>query len=113
MYICNAFSIQMLQSDSAVFVRELKVQDVLHLSERFGLQSAIGHADTAAVVSGLLGLDLPANRVNVQLGKKDRCVVAQLMGGRLPEGSTSLPESMQIKFFCVETWPIEEVDVIG
>lgn len=113
MYICNAFSIQMLQSDSAVFVREIQVQDVLHLSERFGLQSAIGHADTAAVVSGLLGIELPANRVNVQLGSKDRCVVAQLMGGRLPEGSTTLPKTMQIKFFCIETWPIEEVDVIG
>ena len=103
----------MLQSDSAVFVRELQVQEVLHLSERLGLQSAIGHADTAAVVSALLGIELPSNRVNVQLGPKDRVVVAQLMGGRLPEGSTTLPENMQIKFFCIETWPIEEVDVIG
>jgi len=113
MYIVNAFSLQMLQSDSAVFIREVQHQDVLLFNRNFGLQSAIGHADTAAVVSGLLGLDLPANRVNVQLGKKDRCVVAQLMGGRLPEGSTTLPENMQIKFFCIETWPIEEVDVIG
>jgi len=113
MYICNAFSLQMLHGNSAVFVREVQLQDVLHFNKHFGLQSAIGHADTAAVVSGLLGIELPANRVNVQLGSKDRCVVAQLMGGRLPEGSTSLPESMQIKFFCVETWPIGEVDVIG
>lgn len=109
MYILNAFSLQMLQSDSAVFVREVTVSDVI----KFDLQSAIGHADTAAIVSKLLGIELPCNRISVHLSSKDRCIVAQIVGGRLPEGCTTLPEGVQIKFYCVETWPIMEVDVIG
>lgn len=57
------------------------------------LKSCIGHADTAAV----LGVSM--NRVNVKLKKGEQFVVAQLQGGRLPEGSTTLPEGFSFKFF--------------
>ena len=57
-----------------------------------GLDSAIGHADTAAV------LGVPMNRVNVQLNAGDSAFVAQLEGGRLPEGSTTLPEGFKFDF---------------
>jgi hypothetical protein len=61
-----------------------------------GLTSAVGHADTARV----LGVD--CNRVNVHLSKGDTAFVAQLMGGRLPEGSTTLPDGFKFKFIKVD-----------
>lgn len=61
-----------------------------------GLESAVGHADTAAV------LGVPMNRVSVRLRKGDVAYVAQLVGGRLPEGSTTLPEGFSFKYLKVE-----------
>jgi len=61
-----------------------------------GLKSAIGHADTARV------LGVEPNRINVHLAKGDVAYIAQLMGGRLPEGSTTLPEGFKFKFIRVE-----------
>ena len=60
-----------------------------------GLTSAIGHADTAAI------LGVPMNRINVKLSKGDVAYVAQLQGGRLPEGSTKLPDGFSFKFIKV------------
>ena len=101
MYICNAFSIQMLPPEggqvtftpiSPAFAGEM-------LSN--GAQSAIGHADTAAVVSDTLGMEVPSNRAFVALKPGDEIIVAQLTGGRLPEGSITLPEGFEIAFFHV------------
>lgn len=61
-----------------------------------GLTSAVGHADTAAV------LGVECNRVNVSLKPGDTAYVAQLQGGRLPEGSTQLPDGFSFKFIKVE-----------
>lgn len=58
-----------------------------------GLTSAIGHADTAAV------LGVAMNRINVSLKKGDVAYVAQLQGGRLPEGTTTLPDGFSFKFW--------------
>lgn len=88
-YLLNAFSLQMLQRDATV-----RFQEVEKLPE--GLKSAIGHADTAAV----LGVD--CNRVNVSLSSGDVAYVAQLTGGRLPEGCTTLPDGFTFKFIKVE-----------
>lgn len=76
------------------FPASVKVSEVSELPE--GLESAVGHADTAAV------LGVPCNRVNVKLGKGDTVFVAQLQGGRLPEGSTTLPEGFTFRFLKVE-----------
>ena len=88
-FLLNAFSLQMLEGDATV-----KFTEVSKLPE--GLTSAIGHQDTANV----LGVEM--NRINVTLKKGDIAYVAQLQGGRLPEGSTTLPEGYSFKFIKVE-----------
>src|SRR5690554_274312 len=88
-FLLNAFSLQMLEGDATVGFTE-----VSELPE--GLTSAIGHQDTANV------LGVKMNRVNVTLKKSDVAFVAQLQGGRLPEGSTTLPEGFSFKFIKVE-----------
>ena len=88
-YLLNAFSLQMLTE----FPVNVSIEEVNQLPE--GLTSAVGHQDTANV------LNVPMNRINVSLSKGDVAYVAQLQGGRLPEGSTSLPEGFSFKFFKV------------
>ena len=88
-FLLNAFSLQMLQGDATVKFTEVD-------SLPAGLTSAIGHQDTARV------LGVPMNRVNVTLKRGDTAFVAQLQGGRLPEGSTTLPEGFTFKFVKVE-----------
>lgn len=88
MYLLNAFSLQMVSLPSVVSFTEVS-------SLPQGLTSAIGHADTARV------LGVPMNRVNVSLTKGDTAYVAQLVGGRLPEGTTTLPEGFSFKFIKV------------
>lgn len=88
MWLLNSFSLQMVDLPCKVDFKEVE-----KLPE--GLDSAVGHADTAAV------LGVPMNRVNVHLSAGDTAFVAQLIGGRLPEGSTTLPEGFKFKFIQV------------
>ena len=88
-YLANAFSLQMLPEDGAS--GEFEVVETLP----DGLVSAVGHADTARV------LGVECSRVSIKLERCDTLYVAQLMGGRLPEGTTKLPEGFCFKFFKV------------
>ena len=88
MYLLNAFSLQMVQLPAVVTFEEVK-----ELPQ--GLTSAIGHADTAHV------LGMEPNRINVALKKGEVAYVAQLTGGRLPEGVTTLPVGFTFKFVKV------------
>lgn len=87
-FLLNAFSLQMISGNCTI-----KVTEVDSLPN--GLTSAIGHQDTANV----LGVEM--NRVNVKLNVGDTAYVAQLQGGRLPEGSTTLPQGFSFKFYKV------------
>lgn len=87
-FLLNAFSLQMVDVPCKVSFEEV---DALPSN----LTSAVGHADTAAV------LGVACNRINVRLNKGDIAYVAQLQGGRLPEGSTTLPDGFKFKFIKV------------
>ena len=98
-FLTNAFSIQMLKGFSnptIVKFEEVKASDIPR-----DVVSAVGHADTAAVLTDILGFDVPVNRTSITLDDFTILFVAQLMGGRLPEGSTTLPEGFSFKFFRV------------
>lgn len=101
-YLANAFSLQMLQGDyvevsvstiSAAYVRQRILEE--------GFVSAIGHVDTARVLSSILRVSVEMNRVSVTLTPEDELIVAQVVGGRLPEGCTTLPDGVLIVFKCV------------
>ena len=88
-YVGNAFSIQMLDSLNA----DVQLSEV----ESFPATatSVVGHPDTANV------LGVAFNRVSLKLKEGDILYVAQLMGGRLPEGATQLPDGFSFKFVKV------------
>ncbi len=92
----NAFSLQMLSGPATVRFDEVTPEDI-----PTDVVSTIGHADTAAVLSDLLGFEVPMNRTFVTLDEDTELYVAQLVGGRLPEGATTLPEGFSFKFYRV------------
>lgn len=105
--IANAISINMIagqipMADNygyagfGLSVKEVRPEDIPK-----DCVSVIGHADTAKVVSTMLGFDIPANRVSYTVEDGDVLFVAQYSGPRLPEGATSLPEGGTIRFFRV------------
>ena len=99
MYILNAFSLNMIVGNADVVVREVSQKVAAILAD--ACVSAVGHADTAAVFSSVLGVEIPCNRVTVALKEGDVALVGQYSGPRLVEGATSLPEGATIKWLVV------------
>ncbi len=101
--LSNAFSLQMLdlEEKQQVEITPLTQVETIEVLKGNDFTSCIGHPDTASVLSEYLGLDVKMNRINVSLTNNDILIVAQLTGGRLPEGSTTLPEGFSFKFLKV------------
>lgn len=100
MYILNAFSANMLSAFPAeVRFAELSLDEARTLTA--DAQSAVGHADTAAVFAAVLGVAVPAARVNVSLKAGDVALLGQYRGPRLPEGATTLPAGATIQWLRV------------
>lgn len=100
--LANAFSLNMLsQAKALVSVEQISLEETKTVLAN-GFISAIGHQDTANVLSNLLGIDVQTNRVNVVLNDDTTLIVAQYKGPRLPEGSTKLPEGAKIEFYRVK-----------
>ena len=69
-----------------------KFYETIHNKETY---SCIGHKDLAKI------LHLEYNRSSVKARDGDYLLVAQLSNGRLPEGATTLPDDVNLKFYCV------------
>jgi hypothetical protein len=122
MYLCNAFSLNMLTKYPAqICVSLLGLEQVrAHIatprnsnSARSGsgtvvptpppFISAVGHADTARVFSAVLGVEVVENRVNVRLDQPhNELIVGQYTGPRLEAGATALPDGARIEWLLVE-----------
>ena len=99
MFLLNAFSLNMIVGNADIVVREVSLKTAASLAA--DCESAVGHADTAAVFSSVLGVEIPCNRVSVTLKEGDVALVGQYSGPRLPEGATTLPEGATIKWVVV------------
>ena len=95
-YLGNAFSLQMVADNAIICKVEVSPEQV-----PVNAESIIGHKDTAAVVSTILGREVPCNRESVMLTDNDVLYVAQVVGGRLPEGATTIPDGMELKFYRI------------
>ena len=110
-YLSNAFSISMISplppTGRTVKVRPISLEEVKSLLQG-GYTSAVGHPSTAEVLTTLLGVEVPPNRVSIALSPGDRVVVFQL-AVRLAEGQVlsreevlALYEGGQASFCLVE-----------
>lgn len=101
LYICNAFSLSMLTKPSSLNVAFLTLEEARSWVKDSMFTSAVGHADTAAVISNLLGVEVPHQRTHVELGDGDAALVCQVVGGRLDEGVTTLPDGVRLEWRLV------------
>lgn len=91
-YLSNAFSLQMLTTfPTTLNISECSKEEALSSSNI----SVVGHPDTAAV------LGVKFNRISLTLQPGDILYVAQLQGGRLPEGCTTLPAGFSFKYLKI------------
>ena len=96
-YISNAFSLGMLKyPNSDVSIREVSEAEFNRAKKAY--KSVVGHKDTARV------LGVPFNRESIKLGYGEELYVAQLQGGRLPEGATKLPDGFKFSFLLVHIY---------
>lgn len=103
-YIANAFSLQMLPQGLQIWVTDKNPAEVSRACRDVPWTSIVGHADTAAIISGQLGFEVPHNRININLQPGDTLYVGQLTGGRLPEGATELPEGFRLEWRRVDIY---------
>lgn len=99
LYLSNAFSLQMLDTSktTSVSIKPISIDAV----KTAGFISAVGHPDTAMILTDMLGKDVPCNRVSIKLTPYDTLIVAQIIGGRLPAGTTKLPDGFKMQFLKV------------
>jgi len=95
-FIANAFSLNMVSPADLPRLRMVAVDRPARVLDSGRFVSAVGHADTAALIG------VPMNRVSVTLTQSDWLYVAQYKGPRLPEGTTTLPEGAS--FSWVSVW---------
>ncbi len=101
-YLANAFSLSMLQSDSVISVRKINIDQAKQALSN-GFLSAVGHEGTAQLLSKLLGVNVAVNRVAIKLLPADVLIVFQLQT-RLTEGAVLTEEqlkALQYTFFRV------------
>lgn len=102
--IANAFSLAMLPTDRAgmtLQIYRVRAQEIHAERCRTPFLSVVGHPDTAAILSALLGTEVSCNRTELKLGYRDILYVAQYNGPRLEPGTTVLPEGAKFEFYCV------------
>lgn len=93
-FIANAFSLQMLKNGScSLSITEIDEKEFNEIKPT--AHSVVGHPDTARV------LGVQFNRESVQIDEGDTLYVAQLSGGRLPEGATELPKGFAFKYYKI------------
>ena len=108
-YICNAFSLSMLDRQKQLTnprrIIPLRLEDVKTILSMQDVETvaAVGHLNTAQIIAEMLGLPVEKvyDRKTVKLEDEDACVIAQYVGPRLPEGATELPEGATIEWWGV------------
>ena len=101
--IANAFSINMIvpSGTTTLTLKPVDIDTIKDIIKGNDIISIVGHADTAAVFSTLMGIDIPMNRVSWKWDNDDILIVGQLTGPRLPEGATTLPDGASITWWMV------------
>ena len=95
-YLSNAFSLSMIEVQGkpvTVEFRRIGLDEVKAILST-GFVSAVGHPSTASALTRILNMEVPANRVSIQLQPGDTLVVFQLALGRLPVGKELTEEEI-------------------
>lgn len=98
-YLANAFSLNMLNIGAEGM--RVGIQPILPAEIPAEAVSIIGHADMAAILSGILNRKVGVNRDSVVLNEDDILFVAQYHGSRLAAGAVELPKDASVEFYKI------------
>lgn len=112
MWLLTSFSLQMLEGLAGTVrfspMDEASARELL----RRGFQSAVGHEDTADILSARFGFPVALNRVRVTLRPRDAALVAQLAISRTPQENAVITreqvEQAKTTFVLVRVLDMEE-----
>ncbi|MEM4458355.1 MAG: YddF family protein [Candidatus Caldarchaeum sp.] len=79
---------------AVIRVRRISAEDARRILLTNGYVSAIGHEGTAQVLTQLLAIDVPMQRIQVKLNRGDS-VVAFVLKTRLPEGKVLTADELR------------------
>jgi len=91
-----------------VKIRKATVEEVRQLLSTKGFVSAIGHQGTAQLLTELLGVEIPFNRLSIKLRPGDVCVHFVLRQ-RIPEGKVLSYEELRQLAFDLAISEVSEV----
>ena len=101
LWLLNAFSLNMLNEfPMSIHLEEVTLEQARELLSG-GFRSAVGHENTAVLMSELLGLEVEAHRMTLSLQHGERALIGQYSGPRLEEGRTSLPEGATLRWILM------------
>ena len=110
--LVNAFSLNMVKPEMLTRVRMVSTTyigngtfDVAGIEHKLNLQ-AVGHKETATLLTDMLGYPVGCTRLTLTLNEDDVLIVAQYRGPRLELGATTLPEGAAIEFVAVYFEPV-------
>lgn len=86
--------------EGEIMFKELTRETAAQLLLAEGAESAVGHADTAVLLTSELGVEIPYARTS--LTDVRRALVCQYTGPRLPEGTKVLPEGAGFRYLLIE-----------
>ena len=98
--IANAFALSMLPpalKEATIKITRLTIEEAREILRGKEIVSAVGHTGTAALLTTLLGIEIPVNRVMITLEKGTPLLVFALLI-RLEEGRVLAKEEVEALF---------------
>lgn len=97
----STFSLQMIPRENCSINVEWITPEEANRWLDQGYLNTVGHANTATILSNMLGRHIEMNRIRNSMTYGDVLIVGQLIGQRLPEGCTELPDGVEFTFVKV------------
>jgi len=86
LYILNSATLPLKEGEEyTITARQITIQEAKEMLEKEYFISAIGHKATAELLTNILGVEIPYNRIQIELKPGDR-LIAFLLKKRLEEG---------------------------
>jgi PIN domain nuclease of toxin-antitoxin system len=91
------------EKEATLVIREITKEEVKEILKK-GFISAVGHQSTAQILSEILDIPIPFNRIQIKLMPSDILIIFQILT-RLEEGKVLTKEEISklpFKFFLIE-----------
>lgn len=86
LYILNSAILPLKEGEEYLIkAKEIKIEEARELVKKEPFTSAIGHQATAELLTNVLGVNVPMNRIAIRVTHGDK-ILAFMLKQRLPEG---------------------------